>query len=102
MRVVRGTSSGWRPMQQIDYHDDHRVTPSLHGQYRDVLRGAQGQIIWDRGWSKNVIVDDCRRLLAELIRGTPGALGIQGLQVGAGLAAWDVNMPPPTPAQTTL
>jgi hypothetical protein len=60
---------------------------------------------WDRGWHKNAIVIDCRRLLAGFMRGTPtGALGIRGLQVGAGLTAWDQppGPPPPTAGQVAL
>jgi hypothetical protein len=69
----------------------------LHGIYRDVLRDRAGDVIWDRGWCSNTIVGDCRRLLAAFMRGAPvNALGIQGLQVGAGLDAWD-QTPPPTP-----
>jgi hypothetical protein len=64
------------------------VTVNLHGMYRDVLRDARRRIMWESGWHKNAIVTDCRRLLAGFMRGAPtGALGIQGLQVGAGLAA---------------
>jgi hypothetical protein len=83
---------------------DH-VAAGLHGRYRDVLRDAHGQVLWASGWRSNVIVVDCRRLLAGFMRGAPtGALGIQGLQVGTGLAAWDQppGIPPPPAAQTAL
>jgi hypothetical protein len=80
-----------------------RVTTGLNGHYRDVLRGAEGVVIWDRGWQKNAIVADCRVLLASFMRGNPPTAGITGLQVGAGLAAWDITGPPPaTPGQTQL
>lgn len=71
--------------------------PLPQGMYRDVLRDANGRVAWDRGWARNAILADCRRLLAALLGGTPGGtLGIQGLAVGAGLAAWD-QVPPPQP-----
>ena len=73
--------------------------------YRDVLRDAAGRVKWTRGWQKNAIVTDCRRLLAGFMRGAPtGTLGIQGLQVGTGLAAWDQppGPPPPTAGQVAL
>ncbi|UHQ22244.1 hypothetical protein LVB77_16455 [Lysobacter sp. 5GHs7-4] len=78
--------------------------PLPQGMYRDVLRDADGRVIWDRGWAKNAILTDCRRLLAAFMGGTPGAtLGIQGLAVGAGLASWDqVPPPPPTGNETGL
>ena len=80
-----------------------RVPGGLNGHYRDVLRGPDGAVIWDRGWKKNAIVADCRVLLASFMRGNPASTGITGLQVGAGLAAWDVSGPPPaTPGQTAL
>ena len=74
--------------------------PTPQGRYRDILRDARGRVIWDRGWSSNAILVDCRRLLATFMRGG-GALGIQGLAVGAGLAAWDAA-PPAPPAGTEV
>jgi hypothetical protein len=77
----------------------------LHGRYRDVIRDAAGAVRWESGWRKNVIVGDCRRLLAGLLRGTPtGATAIQGLQVGTGLSAWDQppGIPPSDASQTAL
>ncbi len=84
----------------MDYNDF--ATEHLYGMYRDVLRDAAGRILWDRGWKKNLIVDGCRVLLAELTRNSAGALGIQGLQVGAGLASWDTTPQPPASADTVL
>lgn len=75
---------------------DTRI-PLPQGMYRDVLRDAEGRVIWERAWARNAILTDCRRLLAAFMGGTPGGtLGIQGLAVGAGLAAWD-QVPPPAP-----
>ncbi len=81
------------------------VNPELSGRYRDVVRGPDGRVLWDAGWRSNAITADFRRLLAAAMRGAPPvAAGIQGLQVGAGLAAWDPPPGPPaaTPAQTAL
>ena len=80
------------------------VTQNLHGMYRDVVRNAQGIVTFDSRWQRNAIVADCRRLLAGFMRGVPATLGIQGLQVGAGLAAWDQppGPPPAGPGQTAL
>jgi len=78
---------------------------NVHGMYHDVLRDADGRVIWDRGWRKNAIVVDCKRLLAGFMRGAPtGAVGIQGLQVGAGQASWDQPPGPPAtdPGQAAL
>jgi hypothetical protein len=76
---------------------------ALRGEYHDVLRDPSGRIVWDRGWTSNAIVGDCRRLLAAFMRGTPAANGLLGLQVGAGLDAWDTTGPPPaTSGQTAL
>jgi hypothetical protein len=75
----------------------------LEGHYRDVLRGPDGRVVWDRGWKKNTIVGDCRILLASFMRGNPSTTGVIGLQVGAGLAAWDLSGPPAgTPGQVAL
>jgi hypothetical protein len=81
------------------------VTVHLHGMYHDVLRDAVGRVLWDSGRKPNTIVADCRRLLAGFMRGTPTTVaGIQGLQVGAGLSAWDQppGPPPPSSAQSAL
>lgn len=79
------------------------VTEGLHGMFRDVLRDAGGRVTWDSGWQKNVIVTDCRRLLAGFMRGAPASAGIQGLQVGRGDPNWDVTGPPaPVDTQAAL
>jgi hypothetical protein len=78
---------------------------SLHGMFRDVLRGPDGNVIWDRGWHNNAIVTSCHTLLAGFMAGGPTATkGAQGLLVGQGLDAWDGPSGPPqaTPAQTQL
>jgi hypothetical protein len=78
------------------------VVADLHGLYHDVLRDQHGRVILDRGWHSNVIVVDCRRLLAGFMRGQPITLGIQGLRVGIGSEAWDQAPATPTPGQTGL
>jgi len=78
-------------------------TLALRGEYHDVLRDPDGAVVWDRGWKSNSIVGDCRRLLAAFMRGGPATNGLLGLQVGAGLDAWDTTGPPPaTSGQTAL
>jgi hypothetical protein len=75
------------------------------GSYRDLLRAPDGSVGWRSGPRKNVIVVDCRRLLAGFMRGAPtSTLGIQGLRVGAGRDAWDQppGPPPPTPGQAQM
>jgi hypothetical protein len=76
----------------------------LVGFYRDLLRDPGGRVRWDSGARKNVIVGDCRRLLAGFMRGAPTTVaGIVGIKVGAGLANWDqVGPPPPSPTTTAL
>ncbi|WP_437594141.1 hypothetical protein [Sorangium sp. So ce1000] len=77
----------------------------LRGMYRDVLRGSDGNVVWDRGWKSNAIVTSCHTLLAGFMAGAPTSTkGIQGLMVGQGLDAWDgpSGAPPATAAQTKL
>jgi hypothetical protein len=81
------------------------VTDGLRGMFSDELIDAGGRVYWQSGWRKNTIVVDCRRLLASFMHGAPvAAAGIQGLNVGAGLAAWDnpPGPPPPGPTQANL
>lgn len=89
------------------------ATINITGMYHDVLSAPGGRVLWDSGWRKNTIVVDCRRLLATFMRGGNGtspaplgspAVGIQGLQVGAGLDAWDrpPGLPVPDDTRTAL
>ncbi len=78
------------------------TTLNLHGMYHDVLRDPRGRVLWDRGWRKNTIVVDCRRLLAGLMRGDSNTLGIQGLEVGMGNPAWDPPGAPPQPTSSQI
>lgn len=85
-------------------HED-RPAEGLKGMFRDVLRDAHGDVVWDRGWRNNAIVADCRRVLAGFLAGAPTTtVGIRGLAVGAGLASWDGGSgpPPATSSQKTL
>ena len=79
---------------------DPPTQPPLSGMFRDVLRDAHGRVTHESDWQRNVIVDDCRRLLATFVHNTPGTIGVKGLRVGAGLAAWD-TVPPPAPVPAT-
>lgn len=85
-------------------HRTERPAEGLYGQFRDILYDAAGRPVWDRGWVRNTIVADCRRLLAGFVRGTPtSAEAVFGLAVGAGLPAWDAGgTPPPSPNQAAL
>jgi len=83
-------------------------TVNLEGMYHDVLRDPRGRVIWDRGWKKNAIVVNCRRVLAALLANAPtdewpAVFGIEGLQIGAGSEQWD-QFPPtaPDPNRTAL
>jgi hypothetical protein len=81
------------------------TTGAPAGVYRDVLRNERGIVLWDGGIRSNVVVDDCRRLLAGFMHGAPTTtVGINGLRVGAGRASWDVppGPPPATADRTTL
>jgi hypothetical protein len=78
-------------------------TSELKGIYRDILYAPDGHVIWDRGWVRNTIVQNCRQLLASFMGGTPSSLGIQGLKVGEGSTSWDLTAPPAaSPTQTAL
>ena len=78
------------------------LSVELHGMYHDVLRDADGHVLFDRGWHHNTIVVQCRKLLAGFMAG-PLSLGVQGMRVGKGSDAWDLTSPPaPSAAQTAL
>lgn len=73
------------------------LSSHISGIYHDVLIGADGELLLDRGWNKNAIVGDFRKMLASIVRG--GGPGIVHLAVGRGRNEWDAAGPPPvTPA----
>ncbi len=77
------------------------ATASLYGVYRDILVNSDGQVLEDRGWVRNTIVDQCRVLLAGFVSNeTTG--GIQYLAVGRGLDRWDSDDIPATDPATTV
>lgn len=71
------------------------------GMYRDMLKGSDGHIRYDSGWTSNTIVERCHILLAGFMNNGP-TNGIQYLAVGEGDAAWDTpDGPPPSSADAT-
>lgn len=73
---------------------------SITGIYRDILKGQNGNIIYDSGWISNTIVDRCRMLLAGFMKNEP-TNGIQYLAVGQGKKEWDTDgAPVPDPLIT--
>ena len=65
---------------------DTETTGTPHGRFRDVLLDVHGRELWSRSWCDNIIVDDCRRLLATFMHGAPPAsIGVRAMRVGAGL-----------------
>lgn len=87
-------------MTEEQYAEPER---GISGMFRDVMTGPDGRIQWDSGWQKNVIVIDCRRLLASFMRGAPGTAGITGMRVGRGDPNWDTaGIPAPAETQAAL
>ena len=64
------------------------------GKYWDVLYKAGGGLL-DYGWRSNLIVDQCRELLAAFMLGD-AASGIQEIRLGRGQTSWDSASPPAT------
>ncbi len=63
----------------------------LQGKYWDQIFTAEGECI-DFGWRNNVIVNQCRQLLAGFMKGD-NATGVQYIALGKGDIAWDDAMP---------
>jgi hypothetical protein len=73
----------------------------IRGAYRDIIRRPNREVIYDSGWHKNQIVNQCHELVAALMmppgddnnKNTPG---IRFLRVGSGTEeGWDPETPPP-------
>jgi hypothetical protein len=75
----------------------------IKGIYRDRLLDAGGGAVFDSGWRKNMIVMNCRVLIAGLLKDDPdeSPLGIQSLKLGRGSASWDA-LPPASPDPDTM
>ena len=73
----------------------------ISGSYRDIMRGPNKNLIYDSGWHKNQIVDQCPELVAALMIRFDGyeennPSGIRFLRVGSGTEeSWDPSIPPP-------
>jgi hypothetical protein len=77
------------------------IGKSIKGFYRDRLMGPDNRLIYDSGWVSNVIVDNCRVLLARLIKNEVSG-GIRYLAVGPGEEEWDdEDKGIPAPEDTT-
>lgn len=64
---------------------------ALYGEYRDQLISTSGDVR-DFGWRSNVVVNQCRQLLAAFMKGD-AASGIQFIALGRGDMNWDSQMP---------
>lgn len=68
------------------------------GEYLDRLIHEDGRLV-DYGWRPNVIVDQCRQLLAAFLHGQTVS-GIQHISLGRGDVSWD-SLPYEAPVPST-
>jgi hypothetical protein len=69
------------------------------GKYHDeIIKTDNTRITF--GWRPNVVVDQCRNLLAAFIKGET-ALGIQRIDLGRGDSLWDSSIYTSPPASTS-
>jgi hypothetical protein len=59
------------------------------GEHRDILLDPSGEVIWERPWQSNLIVDGLRSLLAGLLKGDAAVSRLNFWAVGVGADAWD-------------
>src|SRR5262245_62072353 len=69
----------------------------VKGIYRDRLLDAGGAVVFDSEWRPNLIVTNCRVLLAGFMSNEATARGIRSLQVGEGKPEWDTQPPSAPP-----
>jgi hypothetical protein len=72
------------------------------GEYRDVLLGRHNEVIWERDWERNLIVDGLRKLLAALVKGDNQGAPIAWWAVGTGDDAWDQGSVPADATRRTF
>lgn len=78
------------------------MTSGLKGCYRDVVTDVMGKVRSDTGWRSNLIVENCDRLLAAMMKRHEGLQGILYLSVGEGQDEWDAAQPTITPSNSKL
>lgn len=77
------------------------MQPLPDGKYWDIVKKADGSLL-DYGWRSNIIVDQCRELLAAFMLGG-AASGIQHISLGRGENTWDaLATPMPNPGASSL
>jgi hypothetical protein len=76
--------------------------PYPQGEFCDRLISLEGDIIWERPWQPNLIVNGLRRLLAALIKGDPQGQQLMYWAVGTGEEAWDGGTLPPEATRRSL
>jgi hypothetical protein len=74
----------------------------IKGIYWDTLTNGQGRVVWQSGQRPNLIVQNCSKLNAALMKGHPGMHGILYWAVGTGQKIWDANPPQPSITTTQL
>lgn len=77
---------------------------SIAGYVRDIVRSADGALLFDSGRQKNVITDGGKKVLAGFLHGPATTVQrIISLRVGAGDPAWDaIAVPVPSSATVSL
>ena len=78
------------------------MTSGLKGYYRDVVTDVTGRVRSNTGWRLNLIVKNCDRLLAAMMKRHDGMQGILYLAVGEGEEGWDLAQPTPIPSTSKL
>ena len=77
----------------MDCAEHLRARGGWRGEHRDVLLGPDGELVWEREWGQNVLVDTARINLAALVKGDPSAGRVAFWAVGTGDPAWDAGPP---------
>lgn len=59
------------------------------GEYRDILIGPYGELLWKMPWKRNMIVEGLSKLLAALVKGDTQGKPVGFWAVGTGQEVWD-------------
>ena len=78
------------------------MNQTISGRYQDCLLSEPGTLLWRRSWCSNLILHNCNRLLAALMKREADMGGLLYWAVGAGEPGWDALMPNPQPTNAQL
>lgn len=82
----------------VDVGEHEIFVPKFKGIVKDRILDAEGNLIEERDWDSNLVVNTASVVIAALMMGLSGYAGCTWWAVGSGSSSWDTS--PPNPSNT--